>query len=112
MTLDVDLVADLRREHVDLLVQRLQSAFYVDAEMIIEAITRRACFNVIHLATMLKVDVFVLKGRAYDRQAFKRRYADTLVEEAGAREFYLASPEDTVLNKLEWYRLGGDISER
>jgi hypothetical protein len=111
-TLDVDLVADLRLEHVQPLVQRLIGSYYVDGEMIAEAIRRRACFNVIHLTTMLKVDVFVLKDRPYDRQAFGRRYADTLDDVAGARSFYLASAEDTVLNKLEWFKLGDEVSDR
>ena len=111
-TLDVDLIADIQFEHVQPLVQRLAEGYYVDGDMITEAIQRRACFNVIHLETMLKVDVFVLKDRSYDRQAFQRRYADTLEDVPGARIFYLASPEDTVLNKLEWYRMGDEVSER
>src|SRR5262245_61525890 len=59
-TLDVDLVADLRSAHVAPLVDRLQSEYYVDSDMIHDAIRHRTCFNVIHLATMVKIDVFVL----------------------------------------------------
>ena len=33
-------------------------------------------------------------------------------EEWEASEFYLASPEDIILNKLGWYRLGENVSER
>ena len=49
-------------------VARLIGQYYVDADMIADAIGRGASFNVIHLATMLKVDVFVRKGRAFDEQ--------------------------------------------
>jgi hypothetical protein len=111
-TLDVDLVADLRLEHARGLAELLRASYYVDEDMIRDAIRRRACFNVIHLATMLKVDVFVVKDTPYDRQAFRRMLCDTLEDTPDARQFFVASPEDTILNKLDWYRLGGFVSER
>lgn len=111
-TLDVDLVADLRQEHVQSLVSRLRDRYYIDEEMIREAIHHRSCFNLIHLDTMLKVDIFVLKSRDYDRTAFGKRRRDTLSEAPDARTYYLASPEDTILNKLEWYRMGDHVSDR
>jgi hypothetical protein len=30
----------------------------------------------------------------------------------GTRPFNMASPEGTILNKLEWYRMGGEVSDR
>lgn len=50
----------------------LGDAYHVDAEMSREAVRRRESFNLIHLATMMKIDVFVRKTRAFDRQAFDR----------------------------------------
>ncbi|MEL7500001.1 MAG: hypothetical protein AAFN77_20530 [Planctomycetota bacterium] len=50
-TLDVDLVADLKRENVDLLVDKLQNEYYLSRSAIIDAIERSSCFNLIHLAT-------------------------------------------------------------
>lgn len=111
-TLDVDLVADLRLEHAAPLARMLEERYYVDEDMIRDAIARRGCFNVIHLETVLKVDVFVLKTRAYDRQAFERRQLDSLDEAPDARQVYLCRPEDTILNKLEWFRSGGNVSQR
>lgn len=110
-TLDIDVVANLRREHVDRLVSRLASAYYVDAAMIREAIDTSQSFNLIHLATMYKVDVFVLKDRPFDRLALARAKPHPL-SEASPRMFPMASPEDIVLSKLEWYRAGGEVSER
>jgi hypothetical protein len=109
-TLDVDLVADLRAEHVARLCAALDATYYVSEEAVRDAVGRRSSFNVIHLDTMVKVDVFVLKQRPYDQRAFGRRVADTLDEGAGARLFFLATAEDVILNKLEWYRLGGGVS--
>jgi hypothetical protein len=110
-TVDTDLVADLRIEHAEPLAQALGDAFYVDAESIQDAIRRRSSFNVIHLETMFKVDVFVRKQRPFDRAQFERRQAQIVATDP-ERTAYVASPEDTVLTKLEWYRMGGEVSER
>lgn len=111
-TLDVDLVADLAPRHVQPFTDALKSAYYVDAPMISDAIARKSCFNVIHLGTMFKVDVFAVKDRPYDRVALARIRRDTLAVESAAAEFFLAAPEDIVLNKLEWFRLGDEVSQR
>jgi hypothetical protein len=111
-TLDIDLVADLHSGDEVPLAQLLRDAYYVDEAMMRDAIQRRSSFNVIHLATMIKVDVFTVGGRAYDREAFSRVRRQALEEAEGAREYCFASPEDLVLNKLDWYRQGGGVSER
>ena len=73
MTADVDLVVDLNLEHIDPLVHALEDEFYLDAEAMRDAVRRRQSFNLIHLATMFKVDVFVFKGRPFDEAQFERR---------------------------------------
>ncbi len=110
-TLDVDVVAHLREPQVELLVSRLQNEYYIDAGMIRRALANQSSFNVIHLATMLKVDVFILKTSPYDQMAFQRRRQDSLVEETSALLTF-ASPEDVILHKLTWFRLGGEVSDR
>ncbi len=110
-TMDVDLVADLGEHDVDALVQALGSDYFVAADSAREAVKRRSSFNLIHQATMLKVDVFVSENRPYDTVALSRGRSETLVDEPGARAFRIASPEDVVLAKLSWYRLGGEVSE-
>ncbi len=108
---DVDIVADIREEHVDALVDAWRDSYYVDAAMIREAIAHRSSFNIIHLATMMKIDVFVagvdpLSHEELDRARPRRVGSDD------AEQLVLASAEDTVLQKLRWYRLGGEVSER
>lgn len=110
-TLDIDLVADLRDEHVEPLTTRLSATYYVDADSIRDAIQRRASFNVIHLASMMKVDVFVLKARPFDQQAFERATVRQ-IGDTPPRRFPLTSAEDIILHKLEWYRLGNEIAQR
>lgn len=111
-TLDVDVIADLRPEHAAPLVENLSAAYYVDEDMIREAIRLRSSFNLIHLASMFKVDVFVLKNTSYDRQAFMRADLRALGDEPDSEVFFVESAEDVILNKLRWFRLGGEVSER
>jgi len=110
-TMDVDLVAKVEMHHAGNLVKALEKDYYIDADMITDAIHRRASFNLIHLETMLKIDVFIAKAGLYDSEAFDRRQPDTLDEE-NPRKFYLSSPEDIILNKLQWYQKGGSVSEQ
>lgn len=110
-TLDVDIVVNLRSQHVQLLVKMLEMTYYIDADMIREAIQQKASCNLIHLDTMYKVDLFILKPNAYAQEAFQRRRKELLDEERGV-ELFLASPEDIILNKLDWFRMGGGVSER
>jgi hypothetical protein len=110
-TNDVDIVADLRREHADALASALGDAFYVDSDMIRDAIDRRSEFNVIHLGTMFKVDVFVPALDRVSRAQIDRAAIVTVDSEAG-HDLRVASAEDTVAQKLLWYRRGGESSER
>jgi len=110
-TLDADLVSDLRPEHVAPFVADLRDAFYLDPDTVRSAVLNRGSFNLINLQTMFKVDVFVHKGRPFDRAQFERRRATQLSVDP-PRTAYLSSPEDTVLAKLVWYRLGDEVSDR
>jgi hypothetical protein len=111
-TVDADLVADLQPRHAAGLVDALQADYYIHAGMIDEAISRRSCFNLIHLATSFKVDVFVFKKRAYDLAALARKERRSIDPASPESQVFFASAEDTVLAKLEWYRLGNEVSER
>lgn len=111
-TMDVDMISDLKQQHVQTFVKMLEPSFYIDENMILEAIERRSSFNIIHLETMLKIDIFVVKNTPYDMETLRRRRKDTLDEEQQSAEFYLVSSEDIILNKLEWFRLGGGVSDR
>ena len=111
-TVDVDLVADLRQQHVPPLVAALEADYYISAQAAAGAIVQKSCFNVIHLATAFKVDIFVFKDRKYDRAALARTRRDTIDADDPGAEFMLASPEELILSKLEWYRLGNEVSQQ
>ncbi len=110
-TMDADLVAVLSLEHVTPLAAALKDEFYLDVNMIRESIRRGTSFNLIHLQTMFKVDVFTPKKDQIVDTELKRGTLFTL-EGDPPRAMMIASPEDMIVQKLHWYRMGGAVSER
>ena len=110
-TVDVDLVAELHSGQEEALRTALGDGFYADIEAIREAVHRRGPFNLIHRETMYKVDVFISKARPLDKARFERRSAKVVAADP-ERKAFVATAEDVVLAKLEWYQPGGRVSER
>jgi hypothetical protein len=102
-TMDANLIANLKPQDVSEFVESLQGTCYADQELILEALNADQSFNLIHLESFIKVDIFPLVSRAYDQTSFDRVIC---VDETN-----FITPEDSVLRKLEWYRLS-DGSER
>ncbi len=112
-TQDSDIVAEMRLEHLQPFMSALQDDFYMDDEMIAESIQRHSSFNIIHRETMFKVDVFVPRPRPFIQSQLDRAQRQVFTFETDSSvSAKFASPEDTVLSKLEWYRLGGEVSDR
>ena len=109
-TRDADLAVDLPPGRVDDLVAAFRGSFYVDDEAARSAVARLASFNVIHLPTMFKVDLFVLGDDDLARSELARRERHLIGEPPA--EVFVASAEDVVIQKLLWYRLGREVSER
>ena len=109
-TQDIDIVVVLWGKDVEGFVARFESSFYVDRDMVMDAIRRRASFNIIHLATMYKVDVFIADRSDLVREELDRRLAIELGEPP--RRVWVCSAEDIVLQKLDWYEQGNQISDR
>jgi len=110
-TQDADLVADLRPGDGARIAAELGGDFYLDADSAEEAIVRRTAFSVIYSPEVFKVDLFPVGGRPYDWQAFGRRTWKPFGLEP-PRSAFIESPEDLVLSKLRWYRLGGEVSDQ
>lgn len=110
-THDADLVVELDERAVGALAESLASDFYLDENRMRQAVARRSSFNMIHLATGFKVDVFV-KGREPfdDRELARSELAE--LPEMGGRTIRVKSAEDIVLRKLRWYDEGGRTSDR
>jgi hypothetical protein len=107
-TQDIDVVVDPAPGALDRLLDGLSSeAYYVDRDVAREAFTSRGMFNIIDLATGWKVDVIIRKARPFSREEIARRRPGII----DGVSVYVASPEDTVIAKLEWSKAGGG-SER
>jgi hypothetical protein len=111
-TRDVDLVAEVRLAHAEAIATALAEEFYVDTDMIKDAVTRRASFNVIHLATMFKADVFIRQGDSWSQEEMERARTHEIAVSEGTVAVRFASPEDTLLHKLIWFKLGNETSDR
>lgn len=108
-THDADIVIDPDPEALERLVQELSAAgFYADPNSAREALRRRSPFNVIDTASAFKLDLIIRKDRPFSHAEFARRQRADLPE---AKQVALATPEDTILSKLEWAKKGGG-SER
>lgn len=71
---------------------------------------RRSTANVIHRATAVKIDLFIA-GSALDARQLDRRRLIRIGEDS-SRQWFVHSPEDILLQKLNWYRKGGETSDR
>jgi len=108
-TVDIDFVAALDESQIPALMNAFGTDFYVDDASLLRAIRTHASTNLIHHATQLKVDIFVAGGTPLDQEQLKRRQEVTL---GPGERLYVHPPEDILLQKLRWYRKGGEISDR
>ncbi|HVE72539.1 MAG TPA: nucleotidyl transferase AbiEii/AbiGii toxin family protein [Thermoanaerobaculia bacterium] len=103
-TLDLDLVIEADESQVRAFAARIEAEFYVDAEDAVDVVTHGGSFNLIHYGTSTKVDIFAVERR----EALDRRVSI----EVGGAVLSMYSAEDIVAQKLHWFRLGGETSER
>ncbi len=110
-TADVDLVIEASLHQLSALADALSGEFYVSREAMTEAFADRRSFNAILLTGPFKVDFFLVGTRPFDREEFRRAELRDLGMPGSAR-LRIKTAEDLVLRKLEWFRLGGEVSER
>jgi hypothetical protein len=101
---DLDLVIDpderaLRRFLESLPVEE----YYADADAALDALRRQSQFNVIDMATAWKADLILRRRRPFSIEEMRRSIEGDLL---GTRVL-VASPEDTVISKIEWSKSGG-----
>jgi hypothetical protein len=109
--MDVDLVCELRSDQIEPFLAAFGVDFYVSRQAVQQAVERRSCFNLIHLPTAYKVDVFVSRGRPFDLAAMTRAVPRALDGEESLL-VPVATAEDSIVAKLEWFRLGDESSQR
>ncbi|MBU6276455.1 MAG: hypothetical protein KGQ61_07455 [Planctomycetes bacterium] len=110
-TMDVDLVCELRADQIEPFLAAFGDDFYVSGPAVRQAVERRSCFNLVHLPTAYKVDVFVSRDRPFDRQAMDRAILLSVTVD-DPWQLPVATVEDSIVAKLEWFRLGDETSQR
>ena len=102
-TQDIDVVADIPLGKIGRLCERFSSSeCYISETAVREAVLRKFQFNIILHRTGLKVDVMIPGNSAFDRSRLSRIRPFT---ELGST-IRFASPEDVIIKKLEYYKLG------
>jgi hypothetical protein len=110
-THDVDVVAAIGSEHVASLVQHLKPEFSVDELAIRDAIRMRSSFNAVHLPTLTKVDLFIRTGDPLAESELNRAQRMQIGPEPPDKAA-VATAEDMIVQKLRWFRQGGEVSDR
>ncbi|MEW6213313.1 MAG: hypothetical protein AB1631_33760 [Acidobacteriota bacterium] len=110
-TNDADVLALMNLKQASAFAAELQDEFYADEQAIRQAVKTKRSFNVIHLESMFKIDVFVAKQSGFEAVQLERRQLEVLKPDP-QRTAYVATPEDTILAKLVWYRKGNEISDK
>ncbi|NJN36685.1 MAG: hypothetical protein HC794_06035 [Nitrospiraceae bacterium] len=98
MTRDIDIVVELREADVARVVSLFQGEYYIDRDIVEQAIRNRSMFNMIHNDLVVKVDCVVRKESEYRREEFTRRRTLNL----DGKPITVVTPEDLILSKLEW----------
>ena len=109
-SIDADILVEMTATQVGPFLDALGDPFYADADAVQRAVATRTATNLIHRPSGIKIDLFVAGSELDARQLERRRHVQ--VARNPARFLYVHSPEDIVLQKLHWYRMGGEVSDR
>ena len=110
-TLDVDLAVAMTEQQVEPFVRELGDEFYAERDSLLRAIREKTSANLIHEETSIKVDLFISGRTPLDAQQMERRER-VLVMADPKRYLYVYTAEDILLQKLRWYRDGGEVSDQ
>jgi len=100
---DVDLVVDFYPKDLPTLLsalKQIESTYLFDAYAITNALEHKDLFQLIHKETFLKIDCWMLQDDPFDQSRFQRKQRI----QAFGQKMWIASPEDTILQKLRWYK--------
>jgi hypothetical protein len=110
-TLDTDLLVEVRPHQVASLARALGGDWYVDTDFARQSVLRGRAFNLIHIPTGHKFDLFPANG-TFHLSELERATIRSLAIPGGNIQCFVATTEDMILAKLRWYRDGGEVSDR
>lgn len=98
MTRDIDVVIELSISDVGKLYNAFKEDFYIDGDVIKDAVSHEGMFNIIHNESVIKIDFIIRKNSEYRKLEFDRRKRIDIEE----TKIWIATAEDIVLSKLFW----------
>lgn len=104
-TRDIDVAVYLRYADLGSLVEKFcEPEFHFDRLSAVEAMQTRTSFNIIHKFTRMKIDFMCIEPDGFDESRLRRA---VFTEMVGGTKGWVSAPEDIILKKLEFYKLGG-----
>jgi hypothetical protein len=100
MTRDIDIVVTIPPTKIECFVKLFEQDFYINKDMVADAIAEQSMFNIIHLETVIKVDFIIRKNHEYRIHEFNKRKTMKLEDV----EVFVVSLEDLIISKLDWAR--------
>lgn len=104
LTLDIDMVIDVRLDQIPLLCRAFPSPeFYVSEPAALDAVQRKRQFNVIHPSSGNKIDFIISREDAWNRMQLTRGSRHRFDEHT---ELRVCSPEDVIISKMRYFQEG------
>ncbi len=100
MTRDIDIVLELGITNAHSLIACFEPYYYISKEEIEFALRTFGMFNLIHQASVTKIDCIIKKPDAYSQSAFSRRKPIKI----DGCEVSIISKEDLIVAKLIWLK--------
>ena len=110
-TQDADITVESFEDKADEFLRLVSSDFYISSDAMQKALSQKGSFNVVHLESAFKIDVFIQKNTEFERQLLSRRNFMKLSDRF-EKAFSIVSPEDIIMLKLRWYRQTDCTSEK
>ena len=103
-THDIDLVISVNTTQVKDFVHAFKNIdYYLDEDAAVESVSNSSMFNLIDTSSGDKIDFWILTSDSFDQSRFSRR----IKSKAFDKEFFISTPEDTILMKLKWAKMSG-----
>lgn len=102
-TRDIDIVIAPTADQLRVFIAQFpDDRYYADEFDALDALEHDSQFNVIDFDSSWKADLIIRKRRDFSRVEFDRRRSHVI----NGIDVYLATPEDVVIAKLEWAKIG------
>ena len=107
MTRDIDVVIALAPSDAQKIVEIFRPDYYISEEAVRDSISAESIFNLIHNASVIKVDCIVRKNTPYRHVEFDRRKQIEIDDFST----WIASKEDLIISKLFWAKDSGSETQ-